>query len=95
MNVLYLNVLPKRSKEMEGTNTTITVTHRNSNHKDMQEDTEYVPDEEYKYRWEVGMAGELIIYRIKQHRVLAAATISDMVWTVWAPGTWYKVVDEE
>lgn len=61
----------------------------------MQDGTvkDYEDDDSYEYKWQVGVAGELIIYRAKMESATFKVKGEPQVWTVWASGMWNKVVD--
>lgn len=50
----------------------------------------YSDNEDEQYTWQVGMAGELIIYYKTKHRVLSATT-DEGIRRVYAAGQWLKV----
>jgi len=52
---------------------------------------EYADSDEMEYTWQVGMAGELIIYYKKIHKVISMAEVDAGILTVWARDTWSRV----
>ena len=50
----------------------------------------YTDNEDEQFTWQVGMAGELIIYYKTKHRVLSATT-DEGIRRVYAAGQWLKV----
>lgn len=52
---------------------------------------EYVDKDDVEYTWQIGMAGEVIIYFKKLHKVISNAEVEGGIKTVFAPGTWLRV----
>lgn len=55
---------------------------------------EYTDSKEAEYLTQVGVAGELILYRITLHQMLSAKTKPE-VYKVWAAGKWQKMIHDE
>jgi hypothetical protein len=55
---------------------------------------ELIDDKEAEYLTSVGVAGELILYRITLHAMLSAKTQPE-VWQVWAAGVWTHMEHDE
>ncbi len=53
--------------------------------------SEYKDTDDTEYTWQVGMAGELIIYYKKLHKVISNAEIEGGIQTVFASGQWTRV----
>jgi hypothetical protein len=56
--------------------------------------SEFTDGKEAEFQTAVGLAGELILYRITLHAMLSARTQPE-VWKVWAAGTWEHMVHTE
>ena len=55
---------------------------------------EFIDSKEAEYLTQVGVAGELILYRITLHQMLSAKTKPE-VWKVWAAGEWHRMEHDE
>lgn len=55
---------------------------------------EFEDSKEAEYQWQVGVAGELILYVITLHEMLSAKS-HPRVYQVWAAGEWEHVIDDE
>jgi len=59
---------------------------------------EWTSNDDVKFSWGVGPAGDLMIFRSKYHAAFSARLETDVRWFVYAPGTWLTVTvldDEE
>jgi hypothetical protein len=54
----------------------------------------YIDSKEAEYLTQVGVAGELILYRITLHQMLSAKT-QPQIWKVWAADQWQHMVHDE
>ena len=54
----------------------------------------YTNSKEAEYLTQVGVAGELILYRVTLHQMLSAKT-EPVIWKVWAAGQWMDMTHEE
>ncbi len=57
-------------------------------------DLTYTDDKECEYHTQVGVAGELILYRVTLHQLLSAK-MQPEVWQVWASGVWLSHTHDE
>lgn len=55
---------------------------------------EYTNNLDSEYHTQVGMAGELILYRRTLHRMLSAK-LDPVIWKVWAAGRWEYMEHDE
>lgn len=57
-------------------------------------DEEHINSKEAEYFTAVGVAGELILYRVSLHAMLSAK-MEPVIWKVWAPGKWESMEHDE
>ena len=55
---------------------------------------EHINNKEAEYLTQVGVTGELILYRITLHQLLSAK-MEPVIWKVWAAGEWTRMVHDE
>lgn len=56
---------------------------------------EYVDTDEEQYITQVGVAGELILYRVTTaHKLLASTTKDQLIMNVWATGIWEEIIHD-
>lgn len=52
---------------------------------------EWASNDEEKFSWGCGPAGDLMIFRSRYHAAFSARLEKDVRWYLYAPGTWERV----
>lgn len=52
---------------------------------------DYIKTDELEYRWVVGPAGSLMIYKVQYHSTFTSAVLKDERHLCYASGTWHHI----